>query len=212
MPPTSCAQQKHNHLCMLRAALHASPGSRRPVTHVSFVSVMLQVWRLMLQLRWVRRRVGAQAVAHRVSAAANSLASRDAQEASEVAAAAAAQAAAAAAEWQAGSRAGLRSTSSFGTGSPVVGGSNSFSRQQGRVGAAGAAGPAAAAAGVSAEWLSGKEELLLLQEMWHCLSCWHGYILNGIRVKAWERLEQVGGAGRCLRACVHVLSQAAASN
>lgn len=158
------------------------------------MSVMLQVWRLMLQLRWVRRRVGAQAVAHRVSAAANSLTLRDAQEASEVAAAAAAQAAAAAGEWQAG-RAGVRSTSSFGTGSPVVGGSSSFSLQHGYAGAARAAGSAATAAGVSAEWLSGKEELLLLQEMWHFLSCWHGYILNGIRVKAWERLEQVGEAG-----------------
>ena len=158
------------------------------------MSVMLQVWRLMLQLRWVRRRVGAQAVAHRVSAAANSLALRDAQEASEVAAAAAAQAAAAAAERQAG-RAGVRSTSSFGTGSLVVGRSSSFSLQHGYAGAAGAAGSAATAAGVSAEWLSGKEELLLLQEMWHFLSCWHGYILNGIRVKAWERLEQVGEAG-----------------
>jgi hypothetical protein len=43
------------------------------------------------------------------------------------------------------------------------------------------------------DWLSGKQELLLLQEMNHFLGCWHSFVMDGLRVKAWGSLEQVGG-------------------
>jgi hypothetical protein len=125
---------------------------------------MSQVWRQMLQLRWARRRVGAQVTAHKSSAHINNHAARDLAEADAAAAVIAAKQR---------SRQGARS----------------FGQGQGQAGS------------VEAEvmelltWLSGKQELLLLQEMWHFLSCWHSYVMDGMRVKAWERLEKVGWPG-----------------
>jgi hypothetical protein len=111
----------------------------------------------MLQLRWVRRQVGAQAVAHRVSATVNNLSARDRLESEQAAAALAASSS---------SRTLPRSAVGFGA--------------------------AAFGAGGMLDWLSGKEELLLLQEMHHFLGCWHSYVMDGLRVKAWGSLEQVG--------------------
>jgi hypothetical protein len=122
----------------------------------------------MLQLRWVRRRVGAQAVAHRISARVNDLTARDRLEAAQAAAAVAAKS----------SRARPSSAASF--------------RQQQQHASGHQPGDAA---GAVLEWLTGKEELLLLQEMTHFLSCWHSYVMDGIRVKAWGRLEEVRHTG-----------------
>lgn len=121
----------------------------------------------MLQLRWVRRRVGAQAVAHRSSAAVNNLTARDRLEAAQVAAAVANS-----------SRTRPNSAGSFRQQQAAA-----FGCQPGD------------AAGAVLDWLTGKEELLLLQEMNHFLSCWHSYVMDGIRVRAWSRLEEVRRLG-----------------
>jgi hypothetical protein len=123
----------------------------------------------MLQLRWVRRQVGAQAVAHRVSATVNNLSARDRLESEQAAAALAASSS---------SRTLPRSAVGFGAAAFGAG----YGGQHTELGGAGG----------MLDWLSGKEELLLLQEMHHFLGCWHSYVMDGLRVKAWGSLEQVG--------------------
>jgi hypothetical protein len=133
------------------------------------------MWRQMLQLRWVRRRVGAQVTAHKSSAHINSHAIRDVIE--KAAAAPAVEAAA------------KRSGQGVRSRAPDFG-SSLGQQNQGQAGSAGAEKAPALT------WLSGQEELLLLQEMWHFLSCWHSYVMDGMRVKAWQQLEKVGGLFR----------------
>lgn len=123
---------------------------------------------MMLQLRWVRRRVAAQAVAHRISASVNDLSARDRLESAQAAAALAAGS----------SRTRPRSAGGFGAAFGA-----GYGVQQSELGGVGG----------MLEWLSGKEELLLLQEMNHFLGCWHSYVMDGLRVKEWGCLEQVGG-------------------
>jgi hypothetical protein len=131
----------------------------------------------MLQLRWVRRRVGAQVLSHRSSASITDLCQRDRQEAAQAAAAAAAVS-------SSSSRRGLS------------GAAGAAWQQHGRAHAAAAAGPM--------PWLSSKEELLLLQEMWHFLGCWHAYVLDGACVAAWGKLEQVRANSSSSSMCVQV--------
>jgi len=130
-----------------------------------------QVWRLMLQLRWVRHRVDhARLTACKGGAKVNDLHARDRREAEQVAAAAAYSGRG----WgqQGGPTGGSSSSSS----------SSSFAHQQ---------GPGGAAGGGVLDWLSGREELLLLQDMGHFMAQWHSYVLAGIVSKGWSELEKV---------------------
>jgi hypothetical protein len=141
------------------------------------ILLAIQAWRFLLQLRWVRRRV--DEVRLRACKAAASRVDVQQQDHTEAAAVAAAAVAAAAVG------------AGYSHGRAVYGGTS------GGGGGTSGGGGGTRGGGDGAVWLSGRQELLLLQEMGQLLGRWLQHVMDRLVRSGWSTFEQVRrAAGR----------------